>query len=77
MAGDGTRTVERWEFSDDRLSMDRTMTIYDPYYTEPLIRRRGSARGPDVEVFEMASCDPQSYYRDLHEAGVLEEYLYR
>jgi hypothetical protein len=57
--------------------MDRIMTAYDPYYTEPLVRRRGSARGPNVEIFEMASCDPQSYYRDLYEAGLIEEYLNR
>jgi len=77
MSGDGTRIVERWEFADDRLTMDRIATFYDPYYTAPLVRRRGSARGPDVEVLEMASCDPQSYYLDLYESGQIEEYLYR
>jgi hypothetical protein len=77
MSGEGTRIVERWEFAEDRLTMDRIMTVYDPYYTEPLVRRRGSSRGPNVEVFEMASCDPQSYYRDLYESGQIEEYLYR
>lgn len=77
MSGDGTRIVERWEFADDRLTMDRIATFHDPYYTAPLVRRRGSARGPDVEVLEMASCDPQSYYRDLFESGQIEEYLYR
>lgn len=77
MSGEGTRVVERWEFAEDRLTMDRIATFYDPYYTEPLVRRRGSARGPDVEIFEMASCDPQSYYRDLFESGQIEEYLYR
>ena len=76
MAGDGTRIVERWEFAEDRLTMDRIATFYDPYYTKPLIRRRGSARGP-AEVLEMASCDPQSYYLDLFESGQIEEYLYR
>lgn len=76
MAGDGTRIVERWEFAEDRLTMDRIATFYDSYYTEPLVRRRGSARGPDM-VLEMASCDPQSYYLDLYEAGLIEEYLYR
>jgi hypothetical protein len=77
MSGDGTRIVERWEFADDRLSMDRIATFYDPYYTEPLVRRRGSQRQPNLEVFEMATCDPQSYYRDLFESGEIEEYLYR
>ncbi|HMB72623.1 MAG TPA: DUF6152 family protein, partial [Gammaproteobacteria bacterium] len=58
MSGDGTRILERWSFDERRLAMDRVMTIYDPYYTEPLVRRRGSARGFDVEIVEQASCDP-------------------
>jgi len=77
MSGEGTRIVERWEFAADRLTMDRIATIYDPFYTAPLVRRRGSARGPDVEIYEMASCDPQSYYRDLFESGEIEDYLYK
>jgi hypothetical protein len=77
MSGEGTRIVERWEFAEDRLSMDRIATFYDPYYTAPLVRRRGSQRSPGLEVVEMASCDPQSYYRDLAEAGLIEEYLDR
>jgi len=77
MSGDGTRIVERWEFAEDRLTMDRIATFHDPYYTAPLVRRRGSAREPGLVVLEMASCDPQSYYRDLFESGQLEEYLNR
>ena len=77
MSGEGTRIVERWEFGDDRLAMDRIMTIHDPYYTAPLVRRRGSARGDDVEVIEQASCDPDGYFRDLFESGRLEQYLSR
>jgi hypothetical protein len=77
MAGDGTRIVERWEFAEDRLTMDRIATFHDPYYTAPLVRRRGSAREPGLVVYEMATCDPQSYYRDLYESGELEEFLYR
>jgi hypothetical protein len=77
MKGEGTRIVERWEFAEDRLSMDRIATFYDPYYTEPLVRRRGSQRRPGLEVGEMESCDPQSYYRDLQKAGLIEEYLDR
>ena len=77
MSGDGTRIVERWEFAEDRLTMDRIATFHDPYYTAPLVRRRGSAREPGLVVLEMASCDPQSYYRDLVESGRLEEYLNR
>ncbi len=69
MSGDGTRIVERYEPSADKLTIERTMTIYDPYYTQPLVRRRGSARGDAVDIGEQAPCDPDSYYRDLRDAG--------
>lgn len=75
MSGEGTRIVEHWAFSDDRLTMDRTMTIYDPYYTKPLDRHRGSARRDALEVFEPAPCDPDGYFRDLLETGRLEQHL--
>jgi Family of unknown function (DUF6152) len=75
MKGDGTRVVERYEIAPDGLSMDRIMTIYDPYYTQPLVRRRGSARDDDVDIGEQGSCDPDSYYRDLVDAGRIEEHF--
>jgi hypothetical protein len=55
--------------------MDRIMTIHDPYYTQPLVRRRGAARDDNVDIAEQASCDPDSHYRDLLESGRLEEHL--
>lgn len=77
MSGDGTRIVERYEFSDDRLSISRTMTIHDPYYTQPLVRQRYAARGDNVDITEQASCDPDSFYRDLAASGRLEEHFSR
>jgi uncharacterized protein DUF6152 len=78
MSGDGTRVVERYEPSADRLSMARTMTIYDPaYYTAPLVRQRSSARGDDVSLTEQAPCDPDSYFRDLDASGKLQEHFDR
>jgi hypothetical protein len=77
MKGEGTRIVERYVFSDDRLSIDRTMTIYDPYYTAPLVRQRFAARGDDLSVTEQAPCDPDSYYRDLEASGRLQEHFNR
>jgi hypothetical protein len=53
------------------------MMIYDPYYTEPLVRQRYSARGDDVQIIEQAPCDPDSYYRDLDGAGRLQEHFNR
>jgi len=77
MSGEGTRIVERYEPSADRLTMTRTMTIYDPYYTEPLVRHRASVREDNLDMAEAAGCDPASFYRDLSNAGRLEEYLLR
>lgn len=75
MSGKDTRLVERWEFGEYQLSIDRTMTIYDPYYSAPLVRRRGSVRAESIEIIEAAPCDPDGHYRDLLETGRLEEHL--
>ena len=75
MSGMGTRLVERWSFGDDRLSVDREMTIYDSYYSRPLVRRRGSIRSDSVEIIEPAPCDPDGHYRDLLESGRIEEHF--
>ncbi len=75
MSGADTRLVERWKFADDRLSMDRTMTIYDSYYSRPLVRERGSIRSDSVEIIEPAPCDPDGHYRDLLESGRIEEHF--
>jgi len=75
MSGDGTRIVERYVPSEDGLTIDRQMTIYDPYYTEPLVRQRYSARDDVLDLTEQASCDPDSYYRDLEAQGRLDAHF--
>src|SRR5690606_10658216 len=56
MSGDGTRVVERYDYGADGLAVDRTMTIYDPkYYTQPLVRKRGSARDDNADITEQAA----------------------
>jgi hypothetical protein len=77
MSCEGTRIVERYVPSEDRLSIDRTMTIHDPFYTEPLVRQRYSARDDAVDLTEQSPCDPDSYYRDLSTNGRLEEHFDR
>jgi hypothetical protein len=77
MSGAGTRIVERYVPSEDRLTLERTMTIYDPYYTAPLVRRRSSARDDAIDLTEQATCDPDSYYRDLAAGGRLEAHFER
>ena len=73
--GDGTRILERYTFAEDRLSMQRTMTIYDDYYTQPLVRTRFSARDDNLMIVEHDSCDPSSYYHDILEDGTLQRRL--
>ncbi|MDG2176009.1 MAG: DUF6152 family protein [Gammaproteobacteria bacterium] len=75
MSGEGTRIEERFTIAADGLTMDRVMTIHDPYYTAPLTRVRGSARGTNLDVYQQGACDPTGYFSDLREAGTLGEYL--
>lgn len=75
MSGEGTRIEERYTVSDDQLTIDRVMTIHDPYYTTPLTRVRGSARRNNLDVYEQSACDPTGYFSDLNDAGMLEKYL--
>jgi hypothetical protein len=74
--GDRTSIVERWVVAEDGLTIDRTMTIHDALYTQPLVRTRGSQRGTPDGLLESPSCDPNGHYRDLYERGLLEEQLY-
>ena len=75
MSGMDTRVVEHWDFGSDRLSMDRTMTIFDSYYSKPLIRQRGSIRSDSIEIIEPAPCDPDGHYRDLLENDRIEAHF--
>jgi hypothetical protein len=71
--GDGTRIVERWAVAEDGLTIARSMTIHDDYYTEPLVRTRGSQRGDPRELVESPPCDATTFYYELYENGELEE----
>lgn len=71
--GDGTRVVEQWTVASDGLSIDRTMTIHDDYYTEPLVRTRGSRRGDSGGLIESPPCDATAFYAEMLENGRLEE----
>ena len=55
--------------------MERTITIYDPYYTQPLVRQTRLGTDDNVDVAEQSACDPDSYYRDLRDLGRLDQHL--
>lgn len=67
-----TSIVERWTIADDGLSIDRTMTIYDVLYTQPLVRTRGSQRGDGQELLESPACDSTAFYNEMLGRGELE-----
>ncbi len=73
MSGPETRLVEEWTVSEDGHEIDRVMTIYDPLYTKPLVRKRGSHRA-EIAISSEA-CDPDSFYHDLLEQDAMDEYF--
>lgn len=73
MSGPETRLVEEWTVSQDGHEIDRVMTIYDPLYTRPMVRRRGSHRAEIALSSE--ACDPDSFYHDLLEQDGMDEYF--
>ena len=74
MSGAQTRLVETYTPSPDGSTMDRVMAIYDPLYAEPLFRARASAR-TDERPLGDNECDPDPFYNDLFNEGLLEDYL--
>ena len=74
ISGAETLIIETYVPSADQLTMDRTMVIHDPLYTEPLVRTRFSARDEDVPLGDNP-CDPDSFYCDLVKEGKIEEYF--
>ena len=51
------------------------MTIYDPYYTQPLVASAARRATTTSTSASRRACDPDSYYRDLRELGRLEQHL--
>jgi hypothetical protein len=74
--GADTRIVERWTPAADGLTMERTMTVQDKLYTQPIVRTRGSQRGDaTVGLIESEPCDARPFYNELLQRGELEERL--
>ena len=75
VGGDGARIAERWTVAEDGLTMDRTMTVHDDYFAEPLVRTRSSQRGNARELLESPPRDATPFYHELLERGELAELL--
>ena len=73
MSGAATRLVETYTPTNGGATMDRTMVIHDPLYTEPLVRMRGLIRSDDPLTENV--CDPRGFYEDLFNEGLMEDYF--
>ena len=71
------RIVEHYSLSEDGTTLTGLITLYDPEnYNKPPIRRREFRLDNDAE-FVSVSCDPDSFYRQLYEDGLMQEYIER
>jgi len=50
------------------------MTLYSNSFTEPLVRKTLWKRSPETQILPN-ECDPFSYYRELYDQGLSEEYF--
>ena len=74
---ENARFVERYTLSDDGNMLSSVMTLFDPEnYERPPIRRRQWTRSPDTVILPY-ECDPDSFFRQLHEEGRMQEYMDR
>lgn len=72
-----TRIVERYSLSDDKERLNLVMTMHDDEnYRRPPIRRRAWERNDDALIFPF-ECDPDSFFRQLHDEERMQEYIDR
>ena len=75
--GENTRVVERYFLSNDGTRLNMIMEQHDPdNYLRPPIRRRAWDKNNDSLIFPF-ECDPDSFFRQLHDEGRMQEYIDR
>ena len=75
---DNARVVERYSLSEDGNMLSGVLTLHDPeYYNKPPIKRRTWHRRETVTTASPLSCDPDYFFRELHESGRMQEYIDR
>jgi hypothetical protein len=74
---ENARFVERYTLSEDGTTLSAVMTLHDPEnYLRPPIRRRIWSKDSDAVIFPY-ECDPDSFFRQLYEEGVMQDYIDR
>ena len=74
---ENTTVIERYSI-DEKGRLVGIMTVHDPdNYNEPMIKRARWRKEHDTRVRFPSLCDPDSFYRELHDDGLLDEYWKR
>lgn len=74
---ENARVVERYSLDDDGI-LHGVMTLHDPeYYRQPHIRRARWRKSADEDIAFPQLCDPDSFYRQLYDEGLFDEYKKR
>ena len=76
-SGAETTVIERYRLIENGLALERHMTFYDPYYSEPLSRIRYSGRAAATPLTDGKGCDPDPFYFDLWNEGTLDQWFDR
>ncbi len=75
--GENTRIVERYFLTNDGDRLNMVMYQHDPdNYHRPPIRRRAWNKDNSALIFPF-ECDPDSFFRQLHDEGRMQEYIDR
>lgn len=74
---DGARMHEKYTLSEDGNSLHAVITLIDPEnYKEPPIRRRKWVKNPNTVIYPY-ECDPDSFYRQMHNENKMDMYFDR
>lgn len=74
---ENARMEEVYTLSEDGNTLHAVITLHDPEnYRRPPIRRRAWARNPDLHFYPN-ECDPDSFYRQMYNEGLLDMYFER
>ena len=74
---ENTRIVERYYLTNNGERLNLDMQLHDPEnYRRPPIRRRAWDRNDESLIFPF-ECDPDSFFRQLHDEGRMQEYINR
>ncbi len=74
---ENTTVVERYSI-DEKGRLVGVLTIHDPdNYNEPMVKRARWRKETGTKVRFPSLCDPDSFYRELFDDGLLKEYWQR